>query len=316
MKPFQIQPSVVRPQSSLERMKSQPADSLDKEKARLRKATKEFESFFTYYMLKTMRQTVPKDPMAENLPLGDANGKDTFSDMFDMEVSRLMSSKGQRSISDMLYRSMVKVVEAQYQGGQKLPRTIPLKQAPHEPVKIERQSAPIALPRKTYDIQPQKVETQKLRPVDVMRKPEPSRRDHIVEKFGNHIDEAARQNNIDSSLIASVIRAESGGDTNAVSKAGAKGLMQLVDSTAQQYGVKDAFDPKENIHAGSRFLRHLLDRYKDLKLALAAYNAGPGNVDKFGGIPPFKETQDFVAKVTGFLKDAVSNLAGSSAKEP
>jgi Rod binding domain-containing protein len=311
MKSLPIQPSVVRPQTSLERLKSQPADSLDKEKARLKKATQEFESFFTYYMLKTMRQTIPKDPMAENLPLGDANGKDTFSDLFDMEVSRLMSGKGQRSISDMLYRSMVKVVEAQYKDSPKLPRTIPLKQTPSQPHGLEKTKKPISLPKETYDVQAQKV-----RPESVMRKSEPSRLDHIVEKFGNHIDEAARRNNIDSSLIASVIRAESGGNANAVSSAGAKGLMQLVDSTAQQYGVKDVFDPKENIHAGSRFLKDLLDRYKDLRLALAAYNAGPGTVDRFGGIPPFKETQDFVAKVTGFLKNAVGALAGDAAKVP
>lgn len=311
MKSVRAIASQAHPQTTLERMKGPRADSLQGEKARLRKATKEFESFFTYYMLKTMRQTIPKDPMAENLPLGDAGGKDTFSDMFDMEVSRLMSTTGRRSIAEMLYRSMEKVVDAQYKAEPTPVRTIPLRRQAPQPIKLEKEPTPMAVPRTTYDMR-----LQQPQPRSVRQAPEPVRHDHIVEKFGDHIDEAARQNNIDSSLIVSVIRAESGGDRNAVSKAGAKGLMQLVDSTAQRYGVKDVFDPKENIHAGSRFLRHLIDRYKDLKLALAAYNAGPGTVDKFGGIPPFKETEDFVAKVTGFLKNAMGEPADSPAKEP
>ena len=121
--------------------------------------------------------------------------------------------------------------------------------------------------------------------------------DPILSRFGKIIDEAAGETRLDSALIASVIRAESAGDPKAVSKAGAKGLMPLIDTTAADLGVTDVYDPTENIRAGSRYLRRMLDRFGDLKLALAAYNAGPGNVDKYGGIPPFKETQAYVDRV-------------------
>ncbi|HCO61481.1 MAG TPA: lytic transglycosylase domain-containing protein, partial [Porticoccaceae bacterium] len=75
------------------------------------------------------------------------------------------------------------------------------------------------------------------------------------------------------------------------------GLMQLMPATAEQYGVTDPFDPSENVRAGTRHLKYLLDRYDRIELALAAYNAGEGNVEKYGGVPPFPETQDYIKRV-------------------
>ena len=276
--------------------------TLEQEKARLRKATNEFEAFFKYQMLKTMRQTIPEDPTSQNLPLGNDGGKETFTDMFDMEIARA-GSGGRRSLSDILYKSMEKLVEARFAGR--------MKETAATPIIENSQPRPVipALKRIAIPKQP--------KPIQVITKPEPvklpsKRLDTAppisslngLENFQRHIDAAAAENSLDTALIASVIHAESGGNPRAVSPAGAKGLMQLVDSTAQQYGVTDSFNPEENIRAGSRFLKHLLDKYKDVKLALAAYNAGPGNVDRFGGIPPFKETRAYVAKVTSLMKNA------------
>src|SRR5580658_4924358 len=112
------------------------------------------------------------------------------------------------------------------------------------------------------------------------------------------VDRIARQNQISPQLVHSVIQAESNYDTQAVSPKGAQGLMQLIPATAKRFGVADAFDPADNIQGGARYLKYLLGLYKgDEALALAAYNAGEGAVSRYGGIPPFRETRDYVARV-------------------
>lgn len=112
------------------------------------------------------------------------------------------------------------------------------------------------------------------------------------------VDRIARQNNLSPELVHSVIQVESNYDPNAVSPKGAQGLMQLIPATARRFGVSDAFNPSDNIQGGARYLKHLLELYKgDESLALAAYNAGEGAVSRYGGVPPYPETQDYVAKV-------------------
>jgi soluble lytic murein transglycosylase-like protein len=116
------------------------------------------------------------------------------------------------------------------------------------------------------------------------------------------INRAAGRHAVDPTLVAAVARAESGFNLRAVSHAGAKGLMQLMDGTARGLGVENSFDPAQNVEGGTRFLSAMLERFGSPELALAAYNAGPNAVLKHGGVPPFKETQTYVRRVLDYQR--------------
>ncbi len=118
--------------------------------------------------------------------------------------------------------------------------------------------------------------------------------------YDNFIRKASRKYNVDFYLIKSLIKAESLFDSRALSTAGARGLMQLMPQTAKHLGVADSFSPIQNIMGGTKYLRKLLDRFKDPELALAAYNAGPAAVTFYSGIPPFKETRNYIKKIKRF----------------
>jgi hypothetical protein len=116
--------------------------------------------------------------------------------------------------------------------------------------------------------------------------------------LGEMLNKAGHAHNLDVDLLASLVKAESNGNARAVSRAGARGLTQLMPATAKDMGVADSFKPEENLRGGSTYLDALLTRYHDnLALALAAYNAGPEAVDRYHGIPPYRETQAYVARV-------------------
>ncbi len=128
--------------------------------------------------------------------------------------------------------------------------------------------------------------------------------------------EAAQTYGVDVNLLTAIARQESNFTATATSSSGAMGIMQLMPATAQGLGVNDAYNPYENIMGGAKYISQLLSRYNgDISLALAAYNAGSGNVAKYGGIPPFAETQNYVSKVLGYYQDSTvtgSNTAAAS----
>ena len=127
--------------------------------------------------------------------------------------------------------------------------------------------------------------------------------------YDDIIAEAARMYQLDPRMIKAVMQAESAFNAMAVSPVGALGLMQLMPAVAEELGANDPMDPRQNIMAGARYLRQLLDSHGgNVRLALASYNAGPGNVAKYRAIPPFKETRNYVKKVTALLADNIDEL--------
>jgi Transglycosylase SLT domain len=150
-------------------------------------------------------------------------------------------------------------------------------------------------------IEPEEVFT-RLKPADNFKGP-----------FRELIEAASAQYKVDADLIASVIAVESNFEPKAISRRDARGLMQLLPETAARLGVKDIFDPKENIDAGTRYLSDLLKRYdNNLVLALAAYNAGPEKVERFGNVPPYAETISYVRRVKQTYENSKSGATPSS----
>jgi len=118
-------------------------------------------------------------------------------------------------------------------------------------------------------------------------------------RYAELINAAAKKYGLDAQLLAAVAAVESNFDPRAISRKNAQGVMQLIPQTSARLAVQNPFDPAQSIDAGARYLREMLDRFHgDMKLALAAYNAGPDRVEQYRGVPPFRETQDYVAKVT------------------
>ncbi len=299
----------IYPQSGIEKLRGSGRGGLASEKQRLRRAAAEFESLFMYEMLKTMRRTIPKSDLSQQGALSGDLGKETFTQLFDMELARKMAGSGHNSIAQMLYHSMERVLERQH--GQEPEATIKPLRAPPRAIPLGRRRPDIPLPT-AAPISISRHQPVALPPRTAVPRDRP---DTVMARYGSFINEAASETSLDSALICAVIETESSGNPRAVSHAGAKGLMQLVDSTIQDYSVTRPFDPRENILAGSRYLKRLLDRFGDLKLALAAYNAGPGRVQHYQGVPPFKETIEYVDRVMNRLAlrhRAVSNEAKDS----
>ncbi len=239
----------------------------------------EFEAIFTSIMLKAMRKTVWNDSL-----IPQSLGEKIYTEMLDDEYSKLMTGERGMGIAEMVEKEL---------------RRNEMKNISTEGLRIyswmfdnRMAGLPLLQSGGSY------VDNYKqlLSGIKLWEKP---------------IVKAAEASGLDSNLIAAVMALESGGNPYAVSRAGAKGLMQLMDSTARLMGVTSPFDPEQNIMAGARYLRTLLDRFNgDERLALASYNAGPAAVEKYGGIPPYRETIQYVRSVLD-LRERIASVTES-----
>ena len=235
-------------------------------KGKMIKAAKDFESLFTSMMLKSMTKSTG-GLFGEN-----SFGGDFYETIFEQKISSYISEKNSMGVADMMYKKLT---------GESL-----------RDAELELKKIKAELPINKNEDNSVK-DAPKLKPS--------SGSENRLNNYENIINEASKKFNVDKNLIKSVIFTESAANAKAKSSANAKGLMQLMDSTAVDMGVKNVWDPKENIYGGTKYLGKMLRQYDgDVKLSLAAYNAGPGNVKKYGGVPPFKETENYITRVLSY----------------
>ena len=248
----------------------------------MQKAANDFEAIFVNLMLKTMRQTIMKSGLTES-----GLGGEIIESMFDQELSKQIATSSNLGISEAMMQQLAGTSEL---------------------AKITTPERHLELPRlklpKSVDSEISASATTSFKPIDAnLTKPNENKYldmplNQRIASFQPEIEAASRKYNVDENLLKAVIAAESAGNPQAVSHKGAKGLMQLMDGTADWLKVKNSFDPAENIDGGAKYLSRLLRSYDgNEELALAGYNAGPGNVRKHNGVPPFPETRKYIERV-------------------
>jgi len=244
-----------------------------KEKAKLAKAAQDFESMLTSMMLKSMNKTTGGMFGEESF------GGDYFDTIFETELASFISENKSLGLADMIYKKVI---------GEDLDMN---------KIKQELQS------ENTNNVKAVSAKVDKFTD-DNSSTIMPSKGSvNRLNEFDSIINKASEKFNIDKNLIKSVILTESAANPKAISKANAKGLMQLIDSTAADMNVKNVWNPEDNIFGGSKYLSKMLNKYNgDIEKSLAAYNAGPGNVEKYDGIPPFEETKNYINRVKGYMK--------------
>lgn len=242
---------------------------------RIKAVAKEFESIFTGIMLKAMRNSTEISSLFPT-----SIGEDIFTSLLDDEYAKFIGNNESLGLSSIIEKELEKQENVSI---------------PFEKINNSFWSSNLLNTYTPFSNNSSTINYEKLF--------------ERVNKWEEHIELAAKENSVDKYTIAAIIAQESGGNPFAVSRKGAKGLMQLIDSTANFVGVNSIYDPEENIKGGTRYLRYLLDRFNNNEtLALASYNAGPSAVDKYRGIPPYKETIDYVKSVMS-IKENFKTIA-------
>lgn len=278
--------------SRVKMSETNPSHLSEAEKTQYAKAARGFESMFVSMMMKQMKESMLDDDHKED---GEnmSFGADTLGSYADMQFSDYVSRSGKgMGLAEMIYKKMT--------GGESLPTiSIQLPTDMRSRAMNEVTNAGSVAPAAPIHPRQAPASASAVKSGDTFS----ARVQDRISEYEPIIAQASRQFNVPPHIIKAVITAESAGKSAAVSKVGAKGLMQLMDGTADDLGVKNSFDPEDNIRGGTKYLRQMLDQFDgNVDLALAAYNAGPGNVKKHGGIPPFQETQAYVRKVKQYAE--------------
>lgn len=296
----------------------------DAEKKELAKASRGFEAIFLNTLMKEMK-------------FGEFNGEgsdagfgaDTLRGYMNMQFAEQIANNGSGiGLADMIYSqlsggerlmpiSTVKPSDSFISQIKQLANNGNIKLTPINDI-LSNKSEILSSTNKTKDIPKLKIENinygmdninSRIDDIYLQKESTPkvsgnffSRVTNRLEKYQDIISRASNKYGVPENLIKGIITAESAGRNEARSPVGAKGLMQLMDGTAKDLGVRNSFDPEKNIMGGTKYIKKMLDKFGSVDKALAAYNAGPGNVNKYGGIPPFKETQAYVLRVKKYAE--------------
>lgn len=259
-------------------------------KQQMQAVAKQFEQVFTKMMLKSMRETVPENEMIPR-----STGEKIYTDMLDSEYSNMMVNQSSIGLADVIVRQMMAK-----EGIEDDPTASALDVLQSQKKFDYLNSSPMhsSLMNSSFSSDfggVSDIAADQTANLSQAFTPK-------IQRWDTIIDKASSTYNVPKNLIAAVISVESAGNPAAQSPVGAAGLMQLMPGTAKDLGVKNRLNPEENVLGGTKYLRQLLDRFDgNTKLALAAYNAGPGNVEKFKGVPPFTETQNYVQRITSLM---------------
>ncbi len=254
--------------------------SSNSDRQRIKSIAKDFEAMFTSIMLRAMRGTVGENPL-----IARSMGEEIYTEMLDNEYASMTAQHSSLGLSEMLLKEI--------ENSENPP--------PLSTLSLNQFSTPLWAAEHSYSTPPSSPQRE--------ISPNSNALLSRVDKWDALIQQTARRHGVDPHLVTAVLARESAGNPYAVSRAGAKGLMQLMPGTAKELGVTDPFSPEQNIDGGVRYLKQMLNMHNgDETLALASYNAGPGAVRRYKGIPPFKETQHYVTAVLDLREDSLKTL--------